>query len=111
MAKKNKYCGKIKVGMEIYKIQVQGGVVADDGKGLLGQADHSKSLIRISTGYNKYDQYKTLWHEIIHAINAERNLDLEEAKVNQLTNGIVLLLHDNPNLISMILEERFGKNY
>jgi hypothetical protein len=110
MAKKNKYCGKIKVGMNTYKIQRKDGVLADDGHGLFGQANHCDFKITLAKGYGKQKNYQTLWHEIFHIIANERSLDLSEEIVSQISNGLVLTLHDNPQLLPMIMEERFIKD-
>jgi hypothetical protein len=107
MAKKNKYCGGIKVGFNTYRIQRKGGLSADDGQGLLGQANHSNFRIILSKGYSRNRNYQTLWHEIIHAIARERNLELPEEVVGQISNGLVMVLHDNPQLIDMIEQEIF----
>lgn len=105
MAKK--YCGKVKVGSSIYKIFKKSGLVTEDGTGALGKARHLEGRILLSKGYNIARTYKVFWHELIHCIECERGLDLEEREVDQVALGLVELLQDNPQLLEMIKQRRF----
>lgn len=107
---KKKYCGTLKVGTNKYKVFLRSLLTGEDATSYMGQAHHSKEHINMARGYSKYKQYKTFWHEVIHCICLERNINLEESEVDNIGNGIVEVLHDNPWLISMLLEERFIKN-
>lgn len=108
--KRNKYCGQIKVGANNYKIQMVPGLSSEGSISALGKVKHHKGLIQLGKGYSNYRRYLTLWHEIIHGISNERSLEFDEKITDQLTNALILLFQDNPQLVQMIIEERFIKN-
>ena len=105
MAKK--YVGKIRVGSGDYKIYKRGGLVTEDGTGALGKAQHIRNRIVLSSGYKRQRTYRTFWHELIHCIESERGLDLEEREVDQIAMGIVELFKDNPHLVEMVIQGKF----
>ena len=105
MAKK--YVGKIRVGSGDYKIYKRGGLVTEEGAGALGKAHHIRNRIVLSSGYKRQRTYRTFWHELIHCIEYERGLDLEEREVDQIAMGIVELFKDNPHLIEMVIQGKF----
>ena len=107
MAKK--YIGKIKVGVNKYRIYKKSGLVMEDGTGCLGKAKHMHNRILLSEGYSKRMTYKVFWHELIHCIEAERGLDLEEREVDQLMLGIVGVFADNPWLLDMARHGKFDE--
>lgn len=61
--------------------------------------------IFISTKYNEIETVNTLIHEILHAVYHQANLecgDTEERLVCTLTNGLVAVFRNNPQLVKYI---------
>lgn len=78
-----------------------------------GEFDHETKKITISNTISDLEKFNTLLHECFHAILFERGLSAdggflfdkekeEELLVNQLTNGFVTLLQDNPKIKKLI---------
>ena len=78
-----------------------------------GEFDHETKKITISNTISDLEKFNTLLHECFHAILFERGLSAgggflfdkekeEELLVNQLTNGFITLLQDNPKIKKLI---------
>ena len=78
-----------------------------------GEFDHETKKITISNTISNLEKFNTLLHECFHAILFERGLSAdggflfdkekeEELLVNQLTNGFITLLQDNPKIKKLI---------
>ena len=78
-----------------------------------GEFDHETKKITISNSISDLEKFNTLLHECFHAILFERGLSAdggflfdkekeEELLVNQLTNGFITLLQDNPKIKKLI---------
>ena len=78
-----------------------------------GEFDHETKKITISNTISDLEKFNTLLHECFHAILFERGLSAdggflfdkekeEELLVNQLTNGFIALLQDNPKIKKLI---------
>jgi hypothetical protein len=67
---------------------------------LYGDIDYSKCRIRIAAESDAQVKRVTLWHEILHGIltGAAQTEDHNEAHIDALAHGIILLLRDNPAL-------------
>ena len=93
----------IKIGFRYYKIEVK---KSREIQGYHGKSDCSRSVILID--WEDEDQIKrnTLLHEIIHCIWNEYSLnlkgeDFEERGIGCLTNGLMQVMLDNPELIEV----------
>jgi len=78
-----------------------------------GEFDHETKKITISNSISDLEKFNTLLHECFHAILFERGITSdggflfdkekeEEQLVNQLTNGFIALLQDNPKIKKLI---------
>lgn len=74
-----------------------------NGQLCYGLIDYNKLEIQIAKDIPLEKQRETLWHEILHGITNEYNIDLsnddEEDIIDEISKGIVQVLHDNPELI------------
>jgi hypothetical protein len=64
-----------------------------------GVMSRSISAILINNIQNTEAQWVTLWHEVIHAIAFDRQIDLSEEVVESVAQSIVQIIVDNPALI------------
>lgn len=95
----------IKVGGLNYSIIYKSGL-SGDSKVLYGLHDHSTATITINSDYPKQHGY-TLLHELLHAVAKNQTLylgDREEEMIESMTNGIIALFKQNPELIKLCLK-------
>lgn len=62
-----------------------------------GLIDLREATIKIARGLPRERQTITLWHEIIHGIECDRQMSFTEREVDSLARGIVAVLIDNPD--------------
>ncbi len=84
-----------RIGPFTYGVEYHEGLIADDGKGLFGQADHVKHAIRISRFATPDHHPVTFLHEVLHVIDEVYDLDLKERQVDVLAAALVSFLKDN----------------
>lgn len=99
----------IKIGPYCYEV-----IEADDSweemhgnEGISGLCLHRDSKIYVSLTGNKAYDVDTFWHEIKHAIWFVFNLqdsDDEERVVSALSTGELMVLKDNPELFSVLMD-------
>lgn len=86
--------GKIRVGVIPYDVDLNN-TVELDGVPHFGKIDFRNHTISIWSGLPPQRQFVTLLHEALHAIEADRNLELEEHEVDALAKGLSAFLVDN----------------
>ena len=72
-----------------------------------GEFKNNEGKIKISNNQTEIEKCNTLIHESLHGLVEDRINDLlthkqEEIVVNTFSNGLVLLLKDNPKLLEYI---------
>jgi hypothetical protein len=87
----------VKVGGLRYKVLLKDEIEIC-GEMKLGSFDNEKLTIEISSGCVEDARLVTLWHEIIHAIDEQANLQMTEGATNALAHSVVQILRDNPAL-------------
>jgi len=93
-----------------YRVLYQKKVMLDN-RAKLGTISFNKSEIKISTKQSKQDQIETLFHEYIHALFEELEINpLEEKEVNKLSRSLVKFIQENPELIKAILDYKGEEN-
>lgn len=84
----------IRVGSTIYRL-----IMADDPKiedrSMFGVFDPNKFEIHIANYTPPTRTYTTFLHEVLHAIEWERNIELTEAQIDAISKGLVDFLIDN----------------
>lgn len=63
-----------------------------------GRANYQESLIKISGLLDKESQRKTFLHEILHFLNHEMSIKIEENNINRLETGLYAVMQDNPHI-------------
>ena len=91
---------KIKIGGIIYTIKLTPEVLHIDetDKKYNGYIDFCEGVINICTNHI---QEQTFWHEVLHGIFEDRQIDVgkrEEAIIDTLAAGLLALMVDNPIL-------------
>lgn len=78
-----------------------------DGSGVevYGLYHERPKLIEINDDQTHDDERETMLHEIMHALEAQMNASIPEAKLRQLAVGLYAALKDNPKLVAYLLEE------
>ena len=89
---------KIKIGAFDYKV-IEKDDVNIDGVLKLGTFDYTNQTIEIKTGLTKDRKRQTLLHEIIHCIDDEYIVGLEEDQIERLTSGLLQVFRDNKGVI------------
>lgn len=70
------------------------------GDALYGQHNPADLILTIDSKTSPQRQAATVLHEVIHAINAQSNLDLSEEQVDVLSHQWLSVMRDNPKLIT-----------
>lgn len=86
---------KIRIAGVDYKITTDNNLVQE--RAIIGECSHDRCEIKLHIKGRTGDAImRTLWHEILHAIDANYNgAKLEEAAVERLATGIYQVLADN----------------
>lgn len=103
MGKHGTLPAKIVCGAYTYKVRHVTRLTNGDHVRLKGQAAHGDGEIRLDRGMTFQHQRETLLHEVLHAVEEERSLDLTENAVNQLSHGLAATLIANPRLTRLFL--------
>lgn len=98
--KKKHYPDKVKVRRKHYKLHLS--PVIEDDKGqdmaLYGYCVPEDRCIIINTSYNEAEMFKTFWHEVLHAIEAEYKLKMPHKLVYALEGALAKFIKDNFNI-------------
>ena len=88
---------------KLYRVQVVDKVDEDENGG-----EMSKQLQRILLGsFLTFDHMReTFIHEILHAIDEEMGLNLDETMINSIGVGLYQVWSDNPKLRAFLAERR-----
>lgn len=61
-----------------------------------GACDFERQTITVQNGYHAEQERDTLLHEVLHGIEHEMGLELDEATVRLMATGLFAVLKDNP---------------
>jgi len=93
---------KIVVGSYTYTISFPEKIFATTKSGkkiaLDGDVNFDDEKIQIKKSLRGPRRELTLWHELIHAIAEDQEMELSEEKTDKLAHGIVQILKDHPSL-------------
>jgi Zn-dependent peptidase ImmA (M78 family) len=92
----------VKVGGKTYKVNCVNHPVTANNQACYGTIDYCATEINISTmGNDEQTQEQTILHELLHAIEHDRDITLEdnwEAVINAFASGLHAVIKDNPNM-------------
>lgn len=82
-------------------------VVVRKLKGVCGYCHADKTLVEITPPpYSSPDTVKeTFIHEMIHGLEHDLSIDLEETEVARLAVGIFAFMRENPKIVAWLLEK------
>lgn len=91
----------IRIGSVTYTIVEVSGLRDDDNKRMWGQVLHGPCRVEIEADLSYQQQYHTLWHEIVHTLLNQVDLDKEgdEQLVDVLAYGIMGVMRDNADTL------------
>lgn len=98
MSKINIYKQKVRIGKLDWDINVLPETHQDELDGRC--SNPLKAYIEINPELDDFTELETVYHEIIHAIEGMRRLDLSEETVTMLGNSLASLFVSNPWLIT-----------
>lgn len=73
-------------------------VKAEDGDAADGQLDIDAETITTDKALGERHRAVIRWHEVLHALDTERDLNLSEHVIVSLSHGVVQVLRDNPEM-------------
>lgn len=73
------------------------------GPGHWGLIDFGEGTISIVAGIPASRQIESILHEVLHGLLFGQNVKCEEALVTTLTEGFLMFLRDNPQLVKHIM--------
>ena len=99
--------GTVDFGSQVFRIEIVDKLLIDSGvidKKIQGRIDPANCLIQIEEKTDDQAKMLTLWHELVHQLLGRCGHDgeefinpkMEEAVIENLSDGIVLLLRLNP---------------
>ena len=92
---------KVRIGGVDYSIEYVERLISGDGKALLGQIEYDTAVIRLEpNAQDAQGKCRTLLHEIMHGIEHHFKLDLSEEEIDNLANGMYMVIKDNPDLFN-----------
>lgn len=98
MSKINIYKQKVRIGKLDWDIDVLPESLHDELHGRCSTP--LKARIEINPEIDDFTELETVYHEIFHAIEGMRRLDLTEETVTMIGNSLASLFVDNPWLIT-----------
>lgn len=76
-----------------------------EGKDLLGQCVYEDGVINLRAEMNDQRKAQVLWHEVLHAVDGDAQLNLSEQQIASMANGLLSALRDNPALVAYLLTD------
>ncbi len=87
----------IKVGPLTYKVQeVPEEILGDE---VIGHESFRTGTISILMTLQPAFKLETLWHELMHIVTEQHNINLNESQIDALANGVMGVIQDNPEIL------------
>lgn len=90
----------VKIGGIVYDVKVTPNLCSDTVR-LNGHIKHDQTLIELDEAMSAQCMKVVLFHEILHGIANQAGIEDDEKMVEVLAFGIVGVLQDNPELVSL----------
>ena len=81
-------------------------VTDENGKLLNGLADSDGLDIQINKNLALETEQDILLHEVLHAVEGQMGLDLQDTIIERLATGLLAVLKDNPRLVSYLRRKK-----
>ncbi len=94
---------KIKVGVFNYDLLEVEDLVNEDDTKLDGEICPDKEVIRIEKDIPKTAKIVTFWHEIVHSLDVQYRMSLDEDNIDRLAHGLTQVILENKNYIKGML--------
>ena len=85
-----------------YSITWQPKVSGDDGKPLNGLTDCDGLEIQMVDSLKLETEQDMLLHEVLHAVEGQMGLDVEDTVIERLATGLLAVIKDNPRFTSYL---------
>ncbi len=95
---------KIKLGSSYYELVFEDVVYIND-KRVNGYINYEDGVIKVAATLPNVALEETLIHEILHGIETEYALELEEREIQLLSRGIISMIIDNKGLMEQIVKD------
>lgn len=77
-----------------------------DGKDpLAGSIVHDKQEIYVEEGQPLEQEQDTLLHEVVHGVERQMDLELDETAIRRLATGILAVIKDNPGFLTYLRQK------
>ena len=94
----------VKVGGLIYDISFEDRLLDDENTKVYGIIDYNNLTIKLEKLYSQQKNEQSLWHEIVHAVCVEYNVEMEDEDVDRIGCGLYQVIKDNPALFSDMVQ-------
>lgn len=88
----------VKIGYRNYGLKFEDAIYTDEPKELYGEIKYDDEVIRISKKFSLKQQAATILHEVLHGIDEDREIDLTEKQVSQISIGLFDVMAKNSQL-------------
>lgn len=88
----------VKVGNIEYKIEITDETLVVNNHVCTGRIEYYKQVIKVSKDLETDCRFQTFLHELVHAIDEDRDIDLDEKKTEMLARGLAQVLKDNQDM-------------
>lgn len=92
---------KVKIGGVIYTVLLEQRIMNSEHFALCGQIDYDMATIKIEPDVqDQQGKCRTFLHEIFHGIERHFKMDLTEEEIDNLANGLYMVIQDNPEIFN-----------
>ena len=98
----------LKVGPWVYTVKIVDDLKDDDDRPCHGAVDHETLEIQLEKGMKGQRLLMTLLHEILHILDDQRGLELEEKGVCALEDGLTSVVLDNLKIVQGLVKQQAG---
>ena len=92
---------KVKILGIVYKILYHHELKGDKNELLNGRIDYDKAEILIKHDLESQNILNVIYHEAVHGLSTSMGIDLSEKQVETISNGLLCLVRDNPELFDL----------
>lgn len=97
----------IKIGIFNYSFALVPGPIVVDRRECKGSIDYQAQEIKVLEDMHQQQQVATKWHEIVHGIVHDRNMEIPDDQLENFVDGMALgflqVVQDNPHLLLELL--------
>lgn len=91
---------RLKVGSSVYSVEMKSPI--DVAESYCGFIHYNKRKILLDKSLHGAELAETLMHEVVHGIDREIRLHLDEDSADRLARMMIQVIQDNPKLVEII---------